>query len=484
MPLISIFFITFVPLNANVMVMIKKILSLMMALVGLQTLSDKAFAGGNVYPGGKSYMYRLYLTDKNHTEYTIDHPEAFLSKKAIERRRKQQIAIDETDLPLPDTYLRQITIMGGQVVGKSKWNNTVLIRVAERATAEHMTDLPFVSRVLKVWESPDTLVHNRRDNIQKTLGEKEHHVGSYYGAAELQITMLNGQVLHGAGYKGKGMTIAVLDGGFTNVNRIPALAKIKVIGTRNFVATLSDDVYAEHDHGTRVLSCMGASEPEYIVGTAPEATYWLIRAEDVYTETLAEEDYWAAAVEFADSVGADVVNSSLGYQDFDGNEGDHIYRELDGHTALISCTASMMADKGMVLCNSAGNDGMGTWKKINFPADADNILTVGAVNSMRKNAAFSSIGPSADGRVKPDVMSLGSPAAVISGRGAISFDMGTSFASPIMAGMVACLWQARPELTARQLIQLVRESSHQYDYPDNIFGYGIPDFEKAMKSDR
>jgi subtilisin family serine protease len=140
----------------------------------------------------------------------------------------------------------------------------------------------------------------------------------------------------------------------------------------------------------------------------------------------------------------------------------------------------MMADKGMVLCNSAGNDGMGTWKKINFPADADNILTVGAVNSMRKNAAFSSVGPSADGRVKPDVMSLRSPAAVINGRGTISFDMGTSFSSPIMAGMVTCLWQARPELTAKQLIQLVRQSAHQYDFPDNVFGFGIPDFEKAM----
>lgn len=457
-----------------------KILFLLMAMLGLQSLSGLAYAEGDVYPGGKSYIYRLYLTDKNQTEYSVNHPEAFLSKKAIERRKRQHIAIDETDLPQPSTYLRQIAIMGGEVVSKSKWNNTVLIRVPERATAERMTELPFVSNVLKVWESPDTLIHNRRDNIQKTLGEKEHHVGSYYGAAELQITMLNGQALHNAGYKGKGMTIAVLDGGFVNVDRIPSLAKIKVLGTHNCVATLSDDVYSEHDHGTKVLSCIGACEPEYIVGTAPEASFWLIRAEDVYTETLAEEDYWASAVEFADSVGADVVNSSLGYQDFDHNEGDHIYRELDGHTALISCSASMMADKGMVLCNSAGNDGMGTWKKINFPADADNILTVGAVNSMRKNAAFSSVGPSADGRVKPDVMSLGSPAAVINGRGTISFDMGTSFSSPIMAGMVTCLWQARPELTAKQLIQLVRQSAHQYDFPDNVFGFGIPDFEKAM----
>lgn len=462
--------------------MMRKILFLMMAAIWAPLLHITADAADQEYPGGKSYMYRLYLTDKNGTPYRIDRPEAFLSKKAIERRKRQHLDIDMTDLPQPEAYMNQIRFSGCQILCKSKWNNTVLVKVADTMTVKRLCELPFVSRAMKVWTSPDTVVLKKRDRIQNTLGEKEHHPGSYYGAAEVQINMLNGKPLHQAGFKGKGMTIAVFDGGFMNVDQVPALKKIKVIGTHDVVPTPSSGLYVDHDHGTRVLSCIGANEPDYIVGTAPEASFWLIRSEDNYTETLAEEDYWAAAAEFADSVGVDVINSSLGYQDFDGNEGDHLYRELDGHTALISCSASMLADKGIILCNSAGNDGMGMWKKIGFPADADNILTVGAVNSARKNASFSSVGPSADGRVKPDVMALGSGAATISGRGAVSFDMGTSFSSPIMAGMVTCLWQALPGKTAKEIIELVRQSAHQYDYPDNVFGYGIPDFQKAWET--
>lgn len=452
----------------------------MMALLTAMTFTIQTKAQQQDFPGGKCYLYRLYLTDKNHTEYSIEHPEAFLSAKAIQRRQRQHLTIDETDLPQPSIYLRQISLVGGEVVCKSKWNNTVLVKVKDTLTADRLGQLPFVKRTLRVWTSPKSVSLHRRDYFRKKLSEDERHPDSYYGAAEVQINMLNGKPLHQAGYKGKGMTIAVFDGGFMNVDSIPSLMKVNVIGTHSIVAAPSAGIFVDHDHGTRVLSCMAANEPDYIVGTAPEAAFWLIQSEDTYTETPAEEDYWAAAAEFADSVGVDVINSSLGYQDFDGNEGDHIYRELDGHTALISCSASMLADKGIVLCNSAGNDGAAQWKKIGFPADADNIITVGAVNSMRKNANFSSVGPSADGRVKPDVMALGSASAVINGRGAISRDMGTSFASPIMAGMVTCLWQARPELTAKEIIQIVRKSGDQYDYPDNIFGYGIPDFEKAL----
>lgn len=216
-----------------------------------------------------------------------------------------------------------------------------------------------------------------------------------------------------------------------------------------------------------------------MIGTAPEASFWLLRSEFGPTESEAEEDYWAAAAEFADSVGVDIINSSLGYHDFDYKATSHTYRQLNGHTALISHTASMLADKGIVLTNSAGNDGANHWKKITVPADADNILTVGALQRDSMNALFSSVGNTVDGRIKPDVMALGHECALIKGNGQITRGNGTSFASPITCGMVACLWQALPHCTAKQIIKIVHESADRYEYPDNIFGYGIPDFWEA-----
>jgi subtilisin family serine protease len=223
------------------------------------------------------------------------------------------------------------------------------------------------------------------------------------------------------------------------------------------------------------------NRPDTMVGTAPEAQFILIRTEDGRSESLAEEDWWAAAVEFADSIGADVLNSSLGYHHFDRSLGDHPYRELNGRTSICSRSASLLAGKGMILVASAGNEGLGTWKKINVPGDADDILTVGAVNAQRVNTGFSSVGPSADGRVKPDVMAMGYHSAVVSGKGTLTTANGTSFSSPITCGAVACLWQALPQFTAMQIINLVRSAGDRFEYPDNVFGYGIPDYWKALE---
>ena len=221
---------------------------------------------------------------------------------------------------------------------------------------------------------------------------------------------------------------------------------------------------------------MAANLPGRIVGTAPEAAYWLLRSEYGETESESEEDFWAAAAEFADSVGVDVINSSLGYNEFYDKSTSHTYRQLDGHTAQITKTAARLAAKGIILTNSAGNDGAKTWKKISFPSDATDILSVGAVTPMRKNASFCSLGPTADGRVKPDVMAQGSPTMVVTERGTISSDMGTSFASPLIAGMTACLWQKYPQKTALQLMDMIRRSGSNVAHPDNVYGYGIPDF--------
>ena len=432
------------------------------------------------FPGGKTYLYRLTLTDKNGTPFSLQSPNEYLSIKAIERRRRQGLSVDSTDLPLPPMYLERISSTSGvEVVCVSKWNKTVLVKVNDPSKVKPLTTLPFISKTQKVFTSPDSISKSDRSLYHQDLEKWEGAIDEEYGMSAQNIDMINGRQLHRWGYRGRGLTIAVFDGGFMNVDRIPAMHGVRIAGSRDFVAFKSKSIYEEHDHGTKVLSTMAVDIPGVYVGTAPEATYWLIRAEDTSTESLAEEDYWAAAAEFADSLGVDIISSSLGFQDFDDKSTDHKYTELDGHHALISCTASMLASKGIVHVNSAGNEGLGTWKKINFPADASDILAVGAVNTKRKNATFSSVGPSEDGRVKPDIMSLGNPASVISGRGAANSDMGTSFAAPIISGMVACLWQAVPKATAYQVMDAIRRSADNYTTPNNIFGYGIPDFEKA-----
>ena len=434
------------------------------------------------FPGGKTYLYRITLTDKKGTPFSLSNPSQFLSPKSIQRRVNQGLQLDSTDLPITPKYISRINqLKGVEVVSKSKWNNTLLVKTHDESSIKQVQTLSYVARTEKVFTSPDSIEQSVRYLFHKELEKWEGTYDEQYGMAFKNIDLIRGQQLHQMGFKGRGMTIAILDGGFMNADRIPALSGVRIIGSHDCVAFKSESIFQEHDHGTKVLSTMAVNQPGVFVGTSPEADFWLIRAEDTRTESLAEEDYWAAAAEFADSVGANIISSSLGYQDFDDKSTDHKYEELDGRQALISRTASMLASKGIIHVNSAGNDGMGTWKKINFPSDADHILSVGAVNSQRVNATFSSLGPTQDGRVKPDIMSLGSPATVITGRGALSSDMGTSFAAPIISGMVACLWQAFPNKTALEVMDAIRESGDNYDTPNNVFGYGIPDFMKAYR---
>lgn len=435
------------------------------------------------FPGGKCQMYRLYLKDKDldHTPFSVNRPSEFLSQRSIDRRKRQGIPVDLTDLPVAPAYEKQVTEAGIEIVGKSKWNNTLLIRIHKDKELRKLEGLEFITKRKKVFQAPDSVSQRMRSNVRNGLNEWSQG-DEFYGAADAQLKSLNGKRLHENGYRGKGMMIAVFDGGFMNADKIPALHKIKLAGVKDFVVPESKSVFGEMEHGTMVLSTMAANAPDFYVGVAPEAQYLLIRCEDERTESLAEEDYWASAAEYADSCGVDVINSSLGYHGFDDSSMDHHYYEQDGNTALISRTASMCADKGIVCVNSAGNDGMGSWKKINFPADAKDILTVGSINEHGMNAAFSAVGPTADGRIKPDVMAFGSPTCVITGRGSIINDNGTSFSSPLVAGMVACLWQALPGKTAKQIIKLVKLAGDNQQHPDNVFGYGVPDFWKAYQT--
>lgn len=459
---------------------------LIMAL-SLMAHEDRAFRITETdmvsFPGGRCMMYRLYLRDKDlqHTPFSVSRPEQFLSARSIERRKRQGLSVDVTDLPIAPAYLDSVSRTGIEIVGQSKWNNTLLVKIHKEKELNKLNSLSFITRKLKVFSSPDSITERKRSSFRKELNSWESGP-THYGAAAEQLKSLGGQRIHERGFYGNGMMIAVLDGGFMNADRIPALHGVKLAGLKDFVVPKSNNIFEEMEHGTMVLSTMAANAPNLYVGVAPEAQYVLVRCEDERTESLAEEDYWASAAEYADSLGVDVINSSLGYHDFDDVKTNHLYWELDGEMALISHTASMCADKGIICVNSAGNDGMGVWKKINFPADAKDILTVGSINEQGKNAAFSAVGPTADGRIKPDVMAFGSPASVITGRGAIINDNGTSFSSPLIAGMTACLWQALPHKTAKQIIKLVKMAGNNQQHPDNIYGYGVPDFWKAYQT--
>ncbi|MDR0745483.1 MAG: S8 family serine peptidase [Mediterranea sp.] len=423
--------------------------------------------------------YRISLTDKIETTYSLQRPEEFLSGKAIARRARQRLAIDSTDLPVCDTYVRTIRDKGVKVIAKGKWDNFVTVSCNDTIKINRIAELPFVRSVEKVWTAPKR--DKKKEGPERdSIVSEPYKLENPYGLAYMQLYLSHGDRLHKAGYRGEGMTIAIMDAGFHNADRIAAFDSVRIIGTKDLVGD-SPSIYAESDHGMKVLSCMGANWPHAIVGSAPEASYWLFRTEDEYSEHLVEQDYWAVAIEYADSVGVDVVNTSLGYFSFDDKSKDYRLRDLNGECALISRQASRVAGKGMVLLCSAGNSGQGSWKKITPPGDAKNVLTVGAISNSGTLATFSSVGNSADGRVKPDIVAVGVSTQVIGTDGQPTTASGTSFATPVMCGMVACLWQARPELTAKQIITLVRRSGDRADFPDNVYGYGVPDLWKACQ---
>jgi hypothetical protein len=434
------------------------------------------------YKHAPGYIFRLTLTDKQGTGYSLEHPTRFLSKRSVERRKRQGLPLDSTDLPVSHRHKRAIENHEVAIIGESRWMNSVLVKVKDTVEIQRLKALSCVKACKLVWQSPDSITPTAIKTKYHDHFEAHDSIGGQiFGKATQQIQVLKGQRLHDIGCCGDGMMIAVIDGGFKNADKIPAFQQIDILGWRDFVCPPSPSIFAETDHGTKVLSAMAINTPLYYIGTAPKACYWLLRSEDQQTEQEVEEDYWVMAAEFADSVGCNLINSSLGYNEYDHPQMSHQLWQLDGHTAFISQAASLLADKGILLVNSAGNSGMGPWKKIGFPADAKNILTVGSVvpESPWRIAPFSSVGPTQDGRVKPDIVAVGAPAYLVNGRGVITEDMGTSFSTPIVCGLAACLWQALPHLNVRQLIQLICETGNNHHHPDNIYGHGVPNFWRA-----
>ncbi len=427
------------------------------------------------------YKFRVWLKDKNSSSFSIVNPEGFLSRKSIERRARQNIRIDSTDLPVPESYLNQISETGVKVISKSKWMNSVVVAVCDSNAMQLVRRLPFVNKTEWVWQgvTGETSLSLRNESTESQ--SKATSLTDEYGYGFDQIRINNGHMLHHAGYRGEGMVIALIDAGFLNANAIGALKQTTILGTKDFV-TPSNNVYNNDRHGEMVLSVMAAVDSFRFIGSAPKASYWLLRSEDSNSEFPVEEDNWAAAAEFADSVGVDIINTSLGYSTFDNAAMNHTHEQLDGKTIFISKAAQKASEKGILVIVSAGNEGNKPWEKINAPADARDVLTVGAINTSSQIASFSSLGFAADNRVKPDVVAVGEGTYLIDQNGSLSTSNGTSFSAPLIAGLSACLWQALPNLTNREILDLIRRNSSFYKQPDVRYGYGVTDFRAAYQN--
>lgn len=428
----------------------------------------------------------IYFSDKPDAAYYLSHPLEMLSQKALDRRAAHSVTLDDKDVPVPPDYLNSVAASSGiTVMAKSRWLNAVHVR-GEFADINALRDFSFVSSI----EFADKTLNNRRGRgvsttAQRTVNKNLSVQADFnYGAAATQIEMLNGHRLHQSGFTGAGVTIAVLDAGFpgsdTSVLTERARQNGQLLGGYNFVEG-SDNVYTGGNHGTMVLSTMAGYTDGSFVGTAPDANYYLFVTESMTYENPVEESFWVAAAEQADSLGVDVINTSLGYFRFDNPSYDHTYEEINGQTAFITRGANVAFTRGMFLVTSAGNSAASSDPHISVPADAFNTLTLGAVDSSEEIAYFSSLGPSYDGRIKPDVVAMGLGVSVGSTDGSITSASGTSFSGPITAGLVACLWQALPQLSNADVLQKVKQSADRYNNPDNTFGYGVPDFWAAYQ---
>ncbi len=421
--------------------------------------------------------YRITFRDKANNKYSLERPDEFLSQRSLDRRARQKILINETDLPVSGFYLDSLSKLGIEVINFSKWFNTALVKSDQSTFPDILNNLDFINDKKKVFSSSI-----QKSAIQKFNSEimaVESPVNSYYGYAKEQISLSNGQFLHNKGYKGDGMVIAVIDAGFFKTNELPAFTTLwdnsSILGTRNFVDD-NVNVFNAHPHGMYVLSIIGGNIPGTLVGTAPESSFWLIRSEDTSSEFPIEEDNWVAAAELADSVGADVINSSLGYYEFDDPSMNYTYTDMDGKTTRVTQGAEIASSKGIFISVSAGNEGNKNWHYIIAPSDAPNVLSIGAVDSLDQKAYFSSFGPSADGRVKPDVTAMGHADAFQGSNGSIVRGSGTSFSSPVLAGLAACLWQAFPDISNLELNEAIKKSGRNYHNPNDGIGYGTADF--------
>lgn len=446
---------------------------------------------GQIIITAQPVRYWIKFRDKNGTAFSINQPEKFLSQTSIIRRVKSNVSIDISDLPVTQDYINGVAAVPNvKVVYASKWLNGIVIQFDNLALAAPalslINALPFVlsnnqvqkyhldyGAKLNNFNNPPYPAEQKNSNISEINSTSTYS----YGGSGAQIRQLQVDCLHEKGFRGQGMTIAVLDVGFQFVDSNPIYDSLRarhgILGTRDFVDG-GDNAYRGGTHGSMVLSCMAANKPGLICGTAPMANYWLLRTEQGATEYLTEEYNWIRGAEFADSVGADILTTSLGYTEFDDASENHTYATLNGRTAPMSIAANMAARKGMFVLNAAGNEGAAPWHFISVPGDADSICTVGAIDSAGALAAFSSVGPTADNRIKPDLVAVGVGSWISVDAPSAFPGNGTSFATPILAGAVACYWQANRQLNNIDVLREIKLNANNASNPNNQTGWGIP----------
>ncbi|RYY54576.1 MAG: T9SS type A sorting domain-containing protein [Chitinophagaceae bacterium] len=446
------------------------------------------------FQGGVSAQSPRYLIQFRHkggTSSSINNPSTYLSQRAIERRIRFGIPVDSTDLPVPSAWINEVeAIPNVTVLNVSRWMNTLSVLITDPSALDQVNALPYVLGSTNI-AARGRLVKDKTESVVMPVGTSKGQsvLDDYYNYGTGSLTEINvhkGQFLHNLGLRGQGLHIAILDAGFNQYTTLRSFDSLnadnRVLDTWDFVARNSS-VVEDDSHGMACLSIIAANIPGVFTGKAPAASFYLYRTEDVSSEYPIEEFNWACAAERADSAGADLISSSLGYgYGFSGGFPDYPYTSLDGNTTISARAADRAAAKGLLVFNAAGNSGTDYWKKITTPADGDSVVAVGAVNISGNVGAFSSYGPSADGRVKPDVASVGVAAMIQASNNSIVASNGTSYACPNMAGLATCLWQGFPEVNNMRIIRALRESGSKSTTPDDRIGYGIPDLKKAFNT--
>lgn len=434
-----------------------------------------------------SYRYLILFKDKANSPYSIAQPDKFLSTRSIERRKKFKIALQEQDLPVNPDYLINVQKSGAKVLFSLKWINGALIQQKPKDLAKTLSQagVKGLYYAYPIDSSSSFQILKKRPKLPDLPQASITLADSLdYGNSSTQISQLGVNNMHLKGFHGEGILISVLDEGFQNANNTPFL--LRAFSEKRIIATLTttpglSDVYSQGSHGTHVLSTIAAFTPGKLIGTAYQAQFALAQTEEGSTEKIVEEVNWLRGAEWADSLGTDIISSSLGYTVFDLKLSNHTYAEMNGKTALSSKAAAWAAQRGIICTISAGNEGAANWKYISSPADADSILAVAAVDKSVLRANFSSWGPSSDGRIKPDVAAMGLATAIGSYLGTYTTSNGTSFSAPLMAGLVAGTLQANPNKSPWQVMNAIRQSGHQSSNPDNSLGYGVPNFNRIDK---
>ncbi len=415
--------------------------------------------------------YAVYFTDKANSSYSITSPQDFLSLKSIQRRLKEGVILSEQDLPVSTTYLSQLNAIT-KVHYVSKWLNAAIISHDEVFLSD-VESLPFVDRI--EYLGPSNFINARLDKTQEKL-ELEETISS------INNNLIGVDEIKAQNITGKGVLLASLDAGFPGVNTMDGFVHVfdhdGVIDTYDFVNG-NKDVYSNHYHGTATLSLIAGNIPDVFYSPAPEVDLLLYITEDVNSEYRIEEYNWISAAERADSVGVDIITSSLGYTDFDDLSMDYTSSQLDGKTSVITRAADWAASKGIIVITSAGNYGNNSWYYVGMPADCFTCVSVGSVDAGKVQSVFSSFGPTADWRIKPDLMAMGSAVPILFPDNSMPSFNGTSLAAPQVAGLFAALFEAFPNHTSEQIKEAVFISADRYSTPDNQYGYGIPNFVAA-----